>query len=110
MSDPTTRVIVYYILTILGGALMGGLVALNTQLAGNAPIDWRSVLAAVVSAIVTGVAASRFPRPEGAVLAQQIDALKETGVPRHEMRVVDSMTAALGEAAQPAPPIGKTGP
>jgi hypothetical protein len=104
VTDPVVRTIILYVLSILAGAIAAGLGVLSTQLAGTDPIDWRPVLAAMIGPIVAGLAASRLPRPEGAALAQQIDALKEsTGTPRHEMVVVTQEEAVSG-LANPADP------
>jgi hypothetical protein len=103
VTDPLTRTIILYALSILAGALAAGLGVLATQLTSTDPIDWRPVLAAAIGPIVAGLAASRLPRPEGAVLAQQIDALKAQGTPRHEMVVVSQAEAVSG-VADPADP------
>jgi hypothetical protein len=96
MSDPTTRTIVLYILSIAAGALAAGLGVLATQLAGTDPINLRPVIAAAIGPIVAGLAASRLPRPEGAQLAAQVDALKARNVPRHEMVVLSEQEAIEG--------------
>jgi hypothetical protein len=96
VTDPMTRTIILYMLSILAGALVAGLGVLATQLVGTDPINWRPVFAAMIGPIVAGLAASRLPRPEGAALAQQIDQLKEQGTPRH--RVIPGRPAADGIA------------
>jgi hypothetical protein len=103
VTDPMTRTIILYVLSILAGALVAGLGVLATQLSGVDPIDWRPVFAAMIGPIVAGLAASRLPRPEGAALALQIDALKAQGTPRHEMVVVSQAEAVSG-VANPADP------
>jgi hypothetical protein len=103
VSDPMIRTIILYVLSILAGAIAAGLGVLSTQLTGTDPIDWRPVIAAMIGPIVAGLAASRLPRPEGAALAQQIDALKARGVPRHE-QVVVSQEEAVSGLANPADP------
>jgi hypothetical protein len=103
VTDAVTRTIILYVLSILAGALVAGLGVLATQLVGTDPINWRPVLAAMIGPIVAGLAASRLPRPETAVLAQQIDALKAQGTPRHEMVVVTQEEAVSG-VANPADP------
>jgi hypothetical protein len=103
MNDPIVRTIILYVLSILAGALVAGLGVLATQLTGTDPIDWRPVIAAMIGPIVAGLAASRLPRPEGAALAMQIDALKAQGTPRHEMVVV-TQTEAVSGVANPADP------
>src|SRR4051794_27091546 len=108
MSDPTTRVIVYYILSVAAGALVAGLGVLATQLAGTDPINWRPVFAAAIGPIVAGLLGSRLPRPEGAQLAAQVDALKARNVPRHDMVVLSEQEAIEG-LGQPHD-VGRTGP
>jgi hypothetical protein len=89
MNDPLIRNLVYYALYILGGALASGLGVLATQLAGPGDdILWKPILAAMIGPIISGLAASRLPRPEGAELAAQIDALKAQGVKHGDMLVV----------------------
>lgn len=89
MSDPFVRTVIYYALSILGGALVAGLAVLATQLAGPGDVIlWKPILAAMIGPIISGIAASRLPRPEGAELAAQIDALKTQGVKRGDMVVV----------------------
>jgi hypothetical protein len=96
MSDPTTRTIVLYILSIMAGALAAGLGVLAVQLGGVDPINWRPVFAAAIGPIVAGLLGSRLPRPEGAQLAAQVDALKARNVPRHEMVVLSEQEAIEG--------------
>jgi hypothetical protein len=103
VTDPLTRTIILYALSILAGAIAAGLGVLATQLTSTDPIDWRPVIAAAIGPIVAGLAASRLPRPEGAALAMQIDALKAQGTPRHEMVVVSQAEAVSG-VADPADP------
>jgi hypothetical protein len=103
VTDPVVRTIILYVLSILAGAIAAGLGVLSTQLTGTDPIDWRPVLAAAIGPLVAGLAASRLPRPEGAALAMQIDALRAQGTPRHEMVVV-TQTEAVSGVANPADP------
>jgi hypothetical protein len=104
VTDPMTRTIILYVLSILAGAIAAGLGVLATQLTGTDPINWRPVLAAMIGALVTGLAASRLSKPEDTVLAAQGDALKEsTGTPRHQMVVVTQEEAVSG-LANPADP------
>jgi hypothetical protein len=96
MSDPLTRSLVLYALSILAGAAAAALGALAVQLAGADPINVRPILLAAIGPIITGLLASRLPRPEGAQLAAQVDALKARNVPRHEMVVLSEQEAIEG--------------
>lgn len=107
MSDPTTRTILLYALSIAAGALAAGLGVLATQMAGADPINWRPVIAAAIGPVVAGLAASRLPRPEGAALAAQIDDLKARGIPRKELVVVTQEEAVRGIAEAPPDDAGR---
>lgn len=105
--DAQARVILLYALSVLAGALVAGLSVLATQLAGADPINWRPVLAAAIGPLVAGLAASRLPRPEGAILARQIDTLKARGIDRKEMLVVTQEEAVRGIAEAPPADTGR---
>lgn len=79
---------------IWGGlsVLLGLLIALGTQLAGDDPINWRRVAEGTIQALITVVtamvAASRLPRPGSEALSKQVDNLQDHGVPKSDMVVL----------------------
>lgn len=103
--DPTTRVILLYILGMLVGGLAAGGAVLIVQLGGADPINWRPILAAFLGPIVTGLISMRFPRPEGAQIADQVDTLKGRGVARRDMVVAESQAAKVRRQAAGKPAI-----
>lgn len=105
-SDPTTRAIVLYVLSVAAGAAAAGLAVLATQLAGVDPINWRPILAAMIGPIVAGLAASRLPKPEQAGVSAQADALKAMGVAHDEMIVSPTPPASLPNPAYVEQPHG----
>lgn len=71
--------------------LVGMLPVLIAQLEGSDPINWRPILAAGLTALLTAITAtgvtSRFTRVGSEHVAAQVDALKARGVARRDMVV-----------------------
>jgi len=98
VDKETLRAWLNYAAAAIVAFVSGVLPVLILQLNGADPINWRTIIAAGLSAIVAAGIGSRLPRPESAQIASQVNNLRARGVPRREMVVMsqDEAARALG--------------
>lgn len=92
MSDKEARLLLRYFAWAVGSVLLGFLLAVAAQLPGDAPINWRAVSLSTVQTVVSVVtfllAAIKLPRQGSAQLAEDVDALRDLGISRQDMRPI----------------------
>jgi hypothetical protein len=92
-ESPQIANIAKYVGTALLAFVIGMLPVLIGQLNGTGDIMWRPILAAGLSAILTAITATglsaRLTRVGSEGLGSQVDALREQGVHRRDMAVVE---------------------
>jgi hypothetical protein len=103
MDGLTAKNVTQYVVWAVLSVAVGCLTALAEQLPGDDPINWRVIISAGVSALlavlVMVVRSMMLPRVGSEPLAEQVDHLKASGVPRAHMVVMDAGTKREAQRA-----------